>query len=72
MNDTDNLIAPFFYLYDLRLWADHAMPDDRRSEVVKLLGVSIPNDYERIMDALVIRIADSAAAIKAKIEAAAA
>lgn len=70
LGDTENLIAPFFYLYDLRLWADHSVPDERRNEIVTALGVPDPEDYERIMDALLTRMGDAARALTVKIKAA--
>ena len=70
LGDTNNLIGPFFYLYDLRLWADHAIPDGRRLEITRALGVSDPNSYVEIMDSLVARLAASANAIKNMVDAA--
>jgi hypothetical protein len=59
LGDTLNLIAPFFYLYDLRLWADHSMGDDKLTEITEKLGISATN-YQGLMEALVDRLVDSA------------
>lgn len=52
LGDSANAIAPFFYLYDLRLWADHGMGDKKLLDVAAKLGVSDPRDYEAMMTAL--------------------
>lgn len=50
--DKENLIAPFFYLYDLRLWADHTMGNDKLVDIAEKL--KIPSDnYQLILDTLV-------------------
>lgn len=58
LHDTNNLIAPFFYLYDLRLWADHSMSEDTIKNVAGKLGGAI-DDYQRLMELLVTAINDS-------------
>jgi hypothetical protein len=65
--DSANLIAPFYYLYDLRLWADHAMGDDNLETVAKKLGVAWPHDYQAVMMALVAAIHASADKLLAKV-----
>jgi hypothetical protein len=64
--DTENLVAPFFYLYDLRLWADHSMGDEKLKTVARHLGVS-PHDYKLLMEALIGAINTSAEKLLAKI-----
>jgi hypothetical protein len=51
LNDKGNLIAPFFYLYDLRLWADHSMSEDTIKNVAAKLGGSV-DDYQRLLELL--------------------
>ena len=58
--ETSNQIAPFFYLYDLRLWADHAMGDDKLNTVAGKLGVSDPRDFNVLMTALLTTLRDAA------------
>lgn len=60
LGDTENAIAPCFYLYDLRLWADHAMGDDKLIEVAAKLGVADPRDYQAMMTALLAALNASA------------
>lgn len=60
LGDTSNAIAPSFYLYDLRLWADHDMGDTNLLDVAAKLGVADPRDYEAMMTALLDRIAVAA------------
>lgn len=64
LKDTANLIAPFFYLYDLRLWADHSMGDANLLAVAAKLDVSA-HDFQRLLEALVARITESANALVA-------
>ncbi len=66
LGDTENLIGPFFYLYDLRLWADHSMGDDRLNDVALKLNVS-PNDYQLLMESLVAAIGKSAEKLIVKV-----
>lgn len=58
LHDKSNLIAPFFYLYDLRLWADHSMSDVTIKDVAAKLGGDI-DDYQGLMELLVQAINDS-------------
>ena len=67
--DDKNLVAPFFYLYDLRLWADHAINDKVRDSVAEKLGVKPPDDYPKLMEALLKAIAESAEALTTRVEA---
>lgn len=60
LGDTTNLIAPFFWLYDLRLWADHGMGDDKLKDVAANLGVANEKDYEAILTELMKRLRDAA------------
>ncbi len=64
--DNDNLIAPFFYLYDLRLWADHNMGDEKLREVAGSLDVSDLGNFEGIMTALLKRLLTSAETLSAR------
>ena len=64
LGDTANAIAPFFYLYDLRLWADHAMGDKKLIDVAARLGVGNPRDYEAMMTALLAALESSATDLK--------
>ena len=66
LNDNSNLIAPFFYLYDLRLWSDHALEDKLRLNVANNLGVA-PDDYQKLFQALVAAITNSTKSLKTKL-----
>jgi hypothetical protein len=65
--DTDNLIAPFYYLYDLRLWADHSTGGKYLEDVSTKLGVP-QTEYQLLMEALIAKLAASAEALLAKVE----
>lgn len=58
LHDRSNLIAPFFYLYDLRLWADHSMSEDTIKNVAAKLGGSV-DDYQRLLELLIQAIDES-------------
>lgn len=66
LGDTANAIAPFFYLYDLRLWADHAMGDSKLLDVASKLGVANPRNYEAVMTALLAALESSAVDLKTR------
>ena len=68
LGDTQNLIAPFFYLYDLRLWADHSMGNDKIEAVALKLSTS-PTEYQALMEALIAKITESTTQLLAKLEA---
>jgi hypothetical protein len=53
--DRENLVAPFFHLYDLRLWADHSMGDENLEFVAKALRTE-SKDYKGIMEALILEM----------------
>ncbi|WP_445010040.1 hypothetical protein [Vreelandella stevensii] len=68
LGDESNLIAPFFYLYDLRLWADHSTGSKYLADVSEKLGV--PSDsYSEILDALVAQLHLSIKAINERLNA---
>jgi hypothetical protein len=50
--DTENLVAPFFYRYDLRLWSDHSGKENLLPDVANRLGVADMADYNAIMGSL--------------------
>lgn len=60
LGDSTNLIAPFFWLYDLRLWADHDMGDDKLKNVAAHLGVTNLTDYEGILTRQMTELRDAA------------
>ena len=60
LTDTKNLIAPFYYLYDLRIWADHSNCEKYINGVATKLGVA-PDEYQALMEALVKKLSLSAA-----------
>lgn len=62
LGDQANLIAPFYHLYDLRLWADHDMGDDNLIAVAAAYGLGI-DDYEAIMQALLTNLETSTQAL---------
>ncbi len=68
LGDTENLIAPFFWLYDLRLWADHSMNNDNLERVAATLRVGAHN-YQPLLEALIAAISSSAEALIARVEA---
>jgi hypothetical protein len=68
LGSDENLIAPFFYLYDLRLWADHTGMDDKLTGVVRQLGLSDTDDYNGIMDQLFQSIINSCKKLQAKLD----
>lgn len=59
LGDKDNTISPFFYLYDLRLWAAHTGKDDTLAEVTSNLGLSKDSEFKDILDALLTSILKS-------------
>jgi hypothetical protein len=67
LGDTDNLIAPFFYLYDLRLWADHTSGDTKRDAVAVALGVTDVSDYNSLMSALLKALRESCVKLEGKV-----
>lgn len=52
----DNIIAPLFYLYDLRLWADHKEMQKKYDAIIKLLGVSASASFGEVYHSLIDRI----------------
>ena len=67
LQHSENLIAPFFYLYDLRLWADHSVGNEKRDTVATALGVSQADDYNAVMGALFKAIEHSCEKLEAKL-----
>lgn len=65
LGDTKNLIAPFFWLYDLRLWADHDMGDNKLRDVAVKLGIADLNDFEAIFTKLLEHLRDTLVELKA-------
>lgn len=59
LGDSTNIIEPFFMLYDLRLWADHDMGDDKLKEVADKLGTINLTDFEGIFTGLLTRLRDA-------------
>jgi len=70
LNDKSNLIAPFFYLYDLRLWATHSMSEDTIKNVAAKLGGSV-DDYQRLLELLTQAIDGSSSRLLDLVESAA-
>lgn len=56
LSDNSNMIAPFFYLYDLRIWADHSGSQDKFDEVVKILGLKPDSSFNEIYKILIQRL----------------
>ncbi len=67
LQDSENLIAPFFYLYDLRLWADHSIGNEKRDTVATALGIPQADDYNAVMGALFKAIEHSCEKLEAKL-----
>jgi hypothetical protein len=59
LGDTNNLIAPFFFLYDLRLWAAHTGKDDVLVDVTNKLGLPSDSEFKLILEALLTSILQS-------------
>lgn len=59
LSDKSNLIGPFFFLYDLRLWAAHAGRDDVLVDVTNKLGLSKDSEFKEVLDALLASILHS-------------
>ena len=59
LSDKSNLIAPFFFLYDLRLWAAHAGRDDVLVDVTNKLGLSKDSEFKEVLNALLASILHS-------------
>lgn len=68
LSDTENLIAPFYFLYDLRLWADHSVGGKYLDDISVKLGVP-QTEYKLLMEALISKLALSAQALADKIDA---
>ena len=62
--DSENLIAPFFYLYDLRLWSDHSMNRDIYERVVGNMSLAADVSYADLMTALLNRLLESTEKLK--------
>lgn len=56
LGDKNNIIEPFFMLYDLRLWADHDMGDEKLIDVARRLGISDKEDFAAIFELLLERL----------------
>ncbi len=59
LGDKDNTIAPFFYLYDLRLWSAHTGKEEILREVTGKLGLHKSVELKDIFDALLSAIHQS-------------
>lgn len=65
LGDTKNLISPFFWLYDLRLWADHDIGDGKLKDVAAKLAIADLKDFEAIFTKLLEHLRDTLAELKA-------
>jgi hypothetical protein len=52
LKDTENLVAPFFYLYNLRLWSDHSIDKTTYNEVLNKLALKADASFSDIMNTL--------------------
>ncbi len=68
LGDSSNLIAPFYYLYDLRLWAAHNMSDEKLTEVARKLGKAPVANFD-LWEALVAEVEHSANELHRLVEA---
>ena len=59
LGDRNNLIAPFFFLYDLRLWAAHTGKDNVLTDVTNKLGLPSDSEFKSILEALLTSIFQS-------------
>lgn len=53
LSDDSNMIAPFFYLYDLRIWSDHSNSQDKFDSVVKSLELKSDSSFGEIYKKLI-------------------
>jgi len=53
LSDNSNMIAPFFYLYDLRIWSDHSNSQDKFDSVVKSLELQSDSSFEELYKKLI-------------------
>lgn len=53
LQEQDNIIAPFFYLYDLRIWADHRDATSKYEAVLKNLGLASNTEYSEVYGKLI-------------------
>ena len=70
LGDTENLIAPFFYLYDLRLWSDHSMNRAVYDTVVAKMSLPADVGYSDLMAALLQRVLQATEKLKSLVDAA--
>ena len=64
LDDGSNLIAPFYYLYDLRLWSDHSGMETKFTDVVANLGLNSNATYSEIMSSLLEELTSSSEKIE--------
>lgn len=67
--DKDNNIAPFFYLYDLRLWSDHSLNIETYANAVKNLGLPDNATFEDVLNALFLKMHESCLNLQKKLTA---
>lgn len=63
LGDSRNLIAPFYYLYDLRLWASHKGKEGVIEDITNKLGLARKSDFENILHALLKKLLISISAL---------
>lgn len=56
LGDQTNMIAPLFYLYDLRIWADHKDSSSKYDSVLNSLGLPSNATFSEIYDELITKI----------------
>jgi len=56
LNINENIVAPLFYLYDLRLWADHKNADKYYKDVVLKMEMKENESYKEIYEVLIDKI----------------
>lgn len=59
LGDDENSIAPFFYLYELRLWATHSGGEAKLTEVTSKLDLAKGAEFKEILDALLLCLSES-------------
>jgi hypothetical protein len=52
IGEENNIIAPFFHLYDLRIWANHKDAESVFSEVISNIGLKDETNYNSIYQTL--------------------
>lgn len=53
---TENIIYPYYILYDLRIWSDHSNANDKYSDSIKRLDLKSNSSYSKVYKKLIDKI----------------